>query len=648
MKPKTSNARALLLGLGLVAGAMQVSAAEARDKAILVLDASGSMWGQIDGTAKWQIAKEAVAQLVAGWDQNIDLGLTVYGHRTKGACDDIEDVFAPGPVDAAKINAITAKLSPKGKTPLTAAVRHAAEKLRYTEDKATVILVSDGEETCNLDPCAVAAELEAAGVGFTAHVIGFDIRNEAARQQLQCIATETGGTYVQANDAASLNAALAEVAAATATPAPAPAPAPEPRPAAEAAARITFKPFLAEGVPLTGTPVQWSLHPEVMGNEDLADPVAGDYRNIWSPEGPFAPGAYIVQVKLDGVTVQQPVTVTGDKQEVPVIIGAGIVTATAVEAAGGAGVTGDLTWRVYNAGGDVLATSYEPEAIFALAPGDYRIEVVKGEASASSSLTLKAGERPNLEIVLASGQLELQVKPSAAEPPAVEGVSWKIFRDGEEDQLTYSYDGKAVFSLPPGRYRVTVQLGDAVASATVEVKAKETTSQTLTLGAGDVKPRAIFAPGAPKPTRDLSWSVFAVNPAAEDKRGDKVTYSYDLEPVFRLNAGRYIVEVLTGLAGTSVEVEVTAGGELAPELNLNAGAVIAKSNAPDATWKVFREIQAMTGIEKEQVGYSYDAAATWILPAGDYVIEAASGDKVAEVRVTVTAGKPSPVQVNIP
>lgn len=51
----------------------------------------------------------------------------------------------------------------------------AAEQLKFSERKATVILVSDGEETCHADPCALGKELEKLGVDFTAHVVGFDI-----------------------------------------------------------------------------------------------------------------------------------------------------------------------------------------------------------------------------------------------------------------------------------------------------------------------------------------------------------------------------------------------------------------------------------------------------------------------------------------
>jgi Ca-activated chloride channel family protein len=84
-------------------------------------------------------------------------------------------------------------ISPKGKTPLSESVRRAAAELKYTEEKATVILVSDGEETCNLDPCKVGEELEKQGVDFTAHVIGFSLVKQVQQDQLRCLAEKTGG-----------------------------------------------------------------------------------------------------------------------------------------------------------------------------------------------------------------------------------------------------------------------------------------------------------------------------------------------------------------------------------------------------------------------------------------------------------------------
>ncbi|MBL4646488.1 MAG: hypothetical protein JKY99_08540, partial [Rhizobiales bacterium] len=98
-------------------------------------------------------------------------------------------------------------VSPKGKTPLSEAVRQAAELLKYTEEKATVILITDGIETCNLDPCALGSALEKLGVDFTAHVVGFGLSREEGRQ-VACLAENTGGLYIDAQNSGELVDAL--------------------------------------------------------------------------------------------------------------------------------------------------------------------------------------------------------------------------------------------------------------------------------------------------------------------------------------------------------------------------------------------------------------------------------------------------------
>ena len=181
--------------------------------AMLVLDASGSMWGQIQGRTKIEIAREAVGTMLQSWPRNQQLGLMAYGHRSKGNCADIEMLKAPGVLDANAMQQSVNALQPKGMTPISASVRMAAEQLKFSERKATVILVSDGEETCYADPCAVGQELEKLGVDFTAHVIGFDIqKGSKGHVQLQCLASSTGGRYIDARDAGELNKALGEVA----------------------------------------------------------------------------------------------------------------------------------------------------------------------------------------------------------------------------------------------------------------------------------------------------------------------------------------------------------------------------------------------------------------------------------------------------
>jgi Ca-activated chloride channel family protein len=174
---------------------------------VLILDASGSMWGRIDGKPKIEIAKTVLDGLIDALPGNFQTGLMAYGHRRKGDCKDIEMVVPVGPHNAKAMKAKIQAISPKGKTPLSASVMQAAKALRYTEERATVVLISDGLETCDMDPCELAAELAKTGVDFTVHVIGFDITKEE-QEQLRCLADKTGGLFLAAANAAQLRDAL--------------------------------------------------------------------------------------------------------------------------------------------------------------------------------------------------------------------------------------------------------------------------------------------------------------------------------------------------------------------------------------------------------------------------------------------------------
>ena len=209
MKHYRRAIRASLIAAGITGLAISPHAIAEEQDVILVLDGSGSMWGQIEGEPKISIARQVVGQVMDDLPENQRLGLVAYGHNRKGDCGDIEEVVSLS-TDRDAVRSAVDSINPKGKTPLSAAVQFAAEKLRYTEEKATVILVSDGRETCDLDPCAVGNALEQAGIDFTAHVIGFDVVEQADQEQLQCLAENTGGTYLNAASAEELSEALEE------------------------------------------------------------------------------------------------------------------------------------------------------------------------------------------------------------------------------------------------------------------------------------------------------------------------------------------------------------------------------------------------------------------------------------------------------
>lgn len=60
---------------------------------MLVLDASGSMWGCLDGEFKIRVVCSVVEVLLEDWNPVIHLGLVVYGYCREGDCADIETLI---------------------------------------------------------------------------------------------------------------------------------------------------------------------------------------------------------------------------------------------------------------------------------------------------------------------------------------------------------------------------------------------------------------------------------------------------------------------------------------------------------------------------------------------------------------------------
>ena len=188
------------------------ASSQAPGNIMFILDVSGSMWGQVDGRSKIEIARESMAAVIESLPAGINAGLTAYGHRREGDCTDVEELVPLQPLDRELLISHINELTPLGKTPITHSIEVVARTLRTLETPTTILLVSDGKETCEGDPCALAAELRAAGLRLVIDVIGFDVTPEE-REQLMCIAEQGGGTYYDADSVEDfLNAAQAAVA----------------------------------------------------------------------------------------------------------------------------------------------------------------------------------------------------------------------------------------------------------------------------------------------------------------------------------------------------------------------------------------------------------------------------------------------------
>ncbi len=179
----------------------------------IIIDASRSMWGRMEDEPKMTIAQNALLEAADWLPKDLDLALRAYGNTSPSDANDCSDssLLVPFGSDSRDdIRTAISALKPKGQTPIAFALQQAAEDLSGLTSERTMVLVTDGIESCGGDPIAAASELREQGI--TIHVIGFglDRATDEDTAGLEEIAKRGGGRYVTAGSAAELKSALQE------------------------------------------------------------------------------------------------------------------------------------------------------------------------------------------------------------------------------------------------------------------------------------------------------------------------------------------------------------------------------------------------------------------------------------------------------
>ncbi len=207
--------KTLLLALVVVcfclAGLPRDTAAQDKDGIYIIFDASGSMWGELpDQSRKVTVAKAVLEDFVAGDFEGYELALRAYGHRRNADCRDSELVVPFGPPEqvVGQVQAFAKDLNPLGKTPITYSLRQALAD--FGDRPGEIILISDGIETCDEDPCALMREWREKDIQIKVHVVGLGL-DEKAKSAMQCIAEAAGTEYRDAESATTLAEGLARI-----------------------------------------------------------------------------------------------------------------------------------------------------------------------------------------------------------------------------------------------------------------------------------------------------------------------------------------------------------------------------------------------------------------------------------------------------
>lgn len=423
--------------LSLSALASPLATAQASDPVVFVLDGSNSMWGQMDGEPKISIARSAFSELLDELSETKPVGLVSYGHRRAGDCADIEVMspVATGNRDALKKS--VSSVTPRGKTPITTALQKAADSLPGG-GSGSIVLLSDGIETCKGDPCALAESLKAKNVDFTVHVIGVDIRKPEDKAALACIADRTGGTYTDVSEADQLGPALENSAANAGN--------------QDVIQRI---PYTLEAIDGIEGPVIHTAEFDILSATDetvIATGIEGSYD--------FLPGDYIIIARSDDRvgTLETRILKDAKGEVITVVIDAALPTATlAFDSPAVASSLLEVSWEGPDGTGDYIEV---------LAPNGERLEDTYFVYTADGSPSLiRLPSEPgqySLRYVYASRNAELVTMPltvtpalaSIAAPAEAEvgtevSVTWEgpdgdsdfigVFRAGEADASDVGY-----------------------------------------------------------------------------------------------------------------------------------------------------------------------------------------------------------------
>ena len=599
----------------------------------MIVDSSGSMAARIGFETRLDAARRVLLDQVAGWKPDARLALVAYGHRRESDCRDIETIIPLGAIDLTNTKRRLAELRARGRTPLSASLRHAAGLLPPAG--GTIFLVSDGLETCEEDPCAVARDLRAANARVVIHVVGFGLKPEETKA-LSCIAEQGGGQMASAADAAGLSSALTALAgsAGTSRPRPpepsppppppqaAPVPPPEPVRAPEpppGPVPVSFVAVAAGTDTLAGVPLSWRIMAD-----GVADPVyqgGGEGIAVVLPRG-----LYRVELTGANTTSGQNVRV-GDPTGVaiPVRIDLGRLDLALIAGQGlrlaDTDLNQPLTWTVTPLDGQRTLT--EPPTgtapTLALAPGRYRIAVATGGHTAQAETRIPPGTRTTLEMSLRLGRITLEAaaddqadpisggtelswrltpkpagpdarspnapSPNAPSPnagsPNAPGSSAGTPHPGGSSSAaatsggdTHSVDAVArpTLLVPAGPYTATALIAGARLSADGTVRDGATTILRIKLPAGKLTLEAAPAPGAPlfDNWRDATWTVTPIRLLGGLTAGPALTDMAAARPTVTLLPGDWEVVLVSGGTRLRRTITVPPGADTVMRLDVAA------------------------------------------------------------------------------
>lgn len=174
---------------------------------LLLYDDSQSMIAKWQTGTKYDVAKKMVSNILDSLKNtpNLELALRVFGHTKHYPpqdCDDTRLEVPFGKNNNEKIKKKLEEIKPSGTTPIARSLEECAKDFSFGNYRNIIILITDGIEECNGDPCAVSQALQKKGVVLKPFIIGLGLNKDFVKQ-FECV-----GNYYDAQDETQFRTAL--------------------------------------------------------------------------------------------------------------------------------------------------------------------------------------------------------------------------------------------------------------------------------------------------------------------------------------------------------------------------------------------------------------------------------------------------------
>ncbi|MFT7298980.1 MAG: Ca-activated chloride channel family protein [Sphingobacteriales bacterium] len=172
-----------------------------KTRILFVLDASGSMKENWQSNPKIETAIAVLNQMLDSianvnknldFSQKIEVGLRVFGHqhpRSEKNCRDTKLEVPFTNFGIGEIRKSLPLLTPQGYTPIAYSLGLSTEDFPKSEDaRNMIVLITDGVENCDGDPCEVSNKLQRNGIILRPFIIGLGL-NATQKKMFDCVGT---------------------------------------------------------------------------------------------------------------------------------------------------------------------------------------------------------------------------------------------------------------------------------------------------------------------------------------------------------------------------------------------------------------------------------------------------------------------------